>query len=229
MQDHKLSADRRSFLGSAAAAAAALGLDTLIAPSQAAESESPPAAGSVAAGFQAWLNSITGKHRQVYDMPEVNNGFGLIWSHVYLLTGVQSYGVPEKDLGVVVVLRHAAIPIAFNDAQWTKYKLGEVFKVNDPATKAPATRNPFTNVKPGDLPFPEAALDRLVARGVKFGVCAMAMTFYSGMVARQAGIDAHAVMQDWTGGVLPGVQIVPSGVVAVNGAQAHGCSYCFAG
>jgi len=29
--------------------------------------------------------------------------------------------------------------------------------------------------------------------------------------------------------VLPGVQVVPSGVLAINGAQARGCTYCFAG
>jgi intracellular sulfur oxidation DsrE/DsrF family protein len=127
------------------------------------------------------------------------------------------------------VLRHEAIPIAFNHGLWAKYKLGEFFKINDPATRTPATRNPFANIKPGDMPFPEAALDKLVARGVKFGVCDMAITVYSGIVASKAQMDAKAVKQDRVAGVLPGVQIVPSGVVAVNGAQAHGCSYCFAG
>jgi len=29
--------------------------------------------------------------------------------------------------------------------------------------------------------------------------------------------------------MVPGIQLVPSGVLAVNGAQARGCAYCFAG
>jgi len=68
-----------------------------------------------------------------------------------------------------------------------------------------------------------------VARGVLFGVCNLALTFYSGMVAKQMGLQPDAVKQEWIAGLLPGVQVVPSGVVALNGAQTRGCSYCFAG
>jgi intracellular sulfur oxidation DsrE/DsrF family protein len=148
---------------------------------------------------------------------------------VFLLTGQQGYGVPESDLGVVVVLRHNAIPIGLNDSMWTKYKLGEMFKIDDPATKAPALRNPFVNVKAGDLPLPDMALEKLSARGVKFGVCAMAIRHFSSVVAHKMGLDAEKVRQEWVAAALPGVQVVPSGVLAVNGAQARGCTYCFAG
>jgi intracellular sulfur oxidation DsrE/DsrF family protein len=48
-------------------------------------------------------------------------------------------------------------------------------------------------------------------------------------VAQAAGIAHEAVKKDWLAAVLPGVQLVPSGVLAVNGAQSKGCSYCFAG
>ena len=217
------SSNRRSFLGGMAASAVALGL---VAGAQAADN-SPSV--EVPTDFQIWLSSITGKHRQVYDAPEPNNGMALIWSYVYLLTAAQGYAVPESDVGVVVVLRHAAIPIAFEDSVWAKYKLGEVFKINDPATKTASVRNPFNNIKPEDMPIPDAALDKLVSRGVKFGVCNMAITFYSGMVAKQMDMPAEKVKQEWIDGVLPGVTVVPSGVVAVNGAQSRGCTYCFAG
>ena len=40
-------------------------------------------------------------------------------------------------------MRHSAIGYAFDDNLWAKYKLGELFKADDPATGAPATRNPF--------------------------------------------------------------------------------------
>jgi intracellular sulfur oxidation DsrE/DsrF family protein len=43
------------------------------------------------------------------------------------------------------------------------------------------------------------------------------------------GLRPEDVKKDWIDNLLPGVQVVPSGVVAVNGAQARGCSYCFAG
>jgi intracellular sulfur oxidation DsrE/DsrF family protein len=42
-------------------------------------------------------------------------------------------------------------------------------------------------------------------------------------------MDAADVKKDWVSGILPGIQIVPSGVLAVNRAQEHGCTYCYAG
>ena len=42
-------------------------------------------------------------------------------------------------------------------------------------------------------------------------------------------ISPAEVKKDWVAGVLPGIQLVPSGVLAVNRAQEHGCTYCFAG
>ena len=213
---------RREFLGGLAASTAAIGLGDFIAPAEAAGPANPTA-------FQSWLEGIRGKYRQVYDAPSANNGFALIWSHVFLLTAAQGYAVPESEVGVVLVLRHAAIPIAFNDAAWEKYRLGEHFKINDPATKGPALRNPFANIKPGDMPLPEAAAEKLLARGVMIAVCNTAIHHQSARIAQQVGVPHETVKQDWLGAVLPGIQVVPSGVLAVNGAQAKGCSYCFAG
>src|SRR5712692_10513715 len=230
MLDLNLSTHRRGFLGRVATAAAAVGLGGLIPGRVDAQdyASTAQAAGGDAA-YAAWLNGIKGKYKQVYDAVEPNGGFSLIWGHVFLLTGTAAYGVPESDLGVVIVHRHSAIPIAFKDAMWAKYKFGEFFKINDNGTKAPAVRNVFANIKEGDLPFPEAAVEKLVARGVRFGVCNMAITFYSMMLAQQMGMQAADVKADWIANVLPGYTVVPSGVVAVNGAQSKGCSYCYAG
>lgn len=229
MLDLNFTTPRRGFLGRVATAAAAVGLGGLIPGRIEAQDYSSTANPAGDATYAAWLNSIKGKYKQVYDAVEPNGGFSLIWAHVFLLTGTAAYGVPESDLGVVIVHRHSAIPIAFKDAMWAKYKFGEFFKINDNGTKAPAVRNVFANLKEGDLPFPEAAVEKLVARGVHFGVCNMAITFYSMMFAQQMGMKAEDVKADWIANVLPGYTVVPSGVVAVNGAQSRGCSYCYAG
>jgi hypothetical protein len=222
MDDAKLHGNRRDFLGLAATAAAA-GLGAMV-----------PVAGAVAASdnpstdFTRWLDSISGTHKQLYDMPELNGGFGLVWSWAFFTTGAQAYGVPESHLGVVIVLRHDALPLAFNDSVWAKYKLGEVFKIEDPDTKAPAVRNPYY-LKPGGIPVPDASLQKLMARGVKVAACNLAITFYSSMVAKNMGLKHDDVKKDWTEAVFPGIQIVPSGVVACNGAVSRGCVYVFAG
>jgi intracellular sulfur oxidation DsrE/DsrF family protein len=144
------------------------------------------------------------------------------------MTGAQGYGVPESDMGVVLVLRHDALPLAFNDSAWAKYKLGEVFKIEDPDTKAPAVRNPFY-LKPGTLPIPDASLQKLIETNVRVAVCNLAITFYSSMVAKNMGLKHEDVMKDWIAAVLPGITVVPSGVLACNGAVSRGCAYIFAG
>jgi intracellular sulfur oxidation DsrE/DsrF family protein len=57
----------------------------------------------------------------------------------------------------------------------------------------------------------------------------MALTVYSGVVAQSLNLDPREVKKDWVSGLLPGIQAVPAGIWAINRAQEHGCSYCFAG
>jgi len=42
-------------------------------------------------------------------------------------------------------------------------------------------------------------------------------------------IDTETVFNDLIAGVLPGIQIVPTGVWALGRAQANGCVYIYAG
>ena len=214
---------RRGFLGRMAAAMA-LGVTGLTPLRLEAQPEEPRATGADPA-FEAWLNRITGKHKMVFDAPEPNNGMPVVWPRVWLNTTNDNYGTTDAQNSGVVILRHAAIPIAFKDEAWAKYKLGEVFKLNDGA--APATRNIFA--KPLPLPLPGTGIEELLAKGVLFGVCNVAITIYSGMVAQNMGMEAAAVKQDWIASLLPGVQVVPSGVLAVSRTQEKGCAYCFAG
>ena len=62
-----------------------------------------------------------------------------------------------------------------------------------------------------------------------FAACDMAMTVYSAVAAMGINGDPATIKKEWVAGVLPGIQVVPSGVWAVGRAQEHGCAYCFAG
>jgi intracellular sulfur oxidation DsrE/DsrF family protein len=117
---------------------------------------------------------------------------------------------------------------------WEKYKFGEFFKAPDPATKAPSTRNPFWQPKPDDFKVPgigavPIGINDLQASGVMFCVCDAALTVYSAVAAQMSNADPATVKADWVSGLLPGIQVVPSGVWAVGRAQEKGCAYCFAG
>lgn len=214
---------RRGFLGTLAAAAAALASLTPLGLQ--AQPRRRDAASSADPSYDAWLNRITGRHKMIFDAPEVNGGMPVIWPRVWLNTTNDNYATTDAQNSGVVVLRHAAIPLAIQDALWAKYKLGEVFSIKD--GDLPATRNVFG--KPLPLPIAGTGVEQLLAKGVLFGVCNVALTIYSGVVAQKMGLDGAAVKADWVAGLIPGCQVVPSGVLAVAGAQEKGCGYCFAG
>jgi intracellular sulfur oxidation DsrE/DsrF family protein len=214
---------RRGFLGTLAATAAA-GLASLT-PLRL---EAQPRRGStsgVDAAFETWLNRITGKHKMVFDAPEVNGGMPVIWPRIWLNGNNDNYATKDADNSAVVVMRHSAIPMAMRDEVWVKYKLGEAFNIKD--GEAAATKNIFAKVMP--LPLPGTGTEALLASGVMIGVCNVALTVYSAMVAQKMGVDAAAVKADWVAALLPGTQVVPSGVLAVARTQEKGCAYCFAG
>jgi intracellular sulfur oxidation DsrE/DsrF family protein len=201
-----------------------LGLGQLIpAEVAAAEPRRPLVSGDP--GYDAWLGKINGTHKMVFDAPEPNNGMPVVWPRVWLDTTNATYGTTDAQNTAVVILRHGAIGYALQDAAWAKYKLGEAFKINDGS--APATRNMW--IKPLPLPLPGTGIEALSKAGVLFGACNVALTVYSGVVAKQLNMDAAAVKADWLKSLLPGIQVVPSGVLAVSGTQEKGCQYCFAG
>jgi len=107
-----------------------------------------------------------------------------------------------------------------------------MFKINDDKTKSPAVSNPFwqrpTDTVPG-IGSVDVGIDVLQKSGIMFAVCDMAITVYGGAAAMGSNADPAAVKKEWEAGVLPGIQIVPSGVWAVGRAQEHGCAYCFVG
>ncbi|KAA9356754.1 hypothetical protein [Larkinella humicola] len=219
---------RREFLGSLTAGAAALSVATLL-PAQAALADRPLNLDDT----NAWFEGIKGKHRVVFDVPRPHELFPFAWPRVFLLTNAAT-GTPEKENSVVVVLRHDAIPYAFEDRLWEKYKFGELFKADDPATKTASTRNPFWKPKPGAYKFPgigEVAIgiNELQASGVMFCVCSAAIGVYSAAVAQGMNLKAEDVKKDWMAGLLPGIQPVPSGVWALGRAQEKNCAYIFAG
>lgn len=220
---------RRGFLGRVAAATLAVGLGGALPERLRAATLDPSTDGHAPLlDVETWPGDIRGKHRQLYDAVSWNRGFSLIWSAIFLDTNNASK-TPDGNLNAVVVLRHEAIPLAFTDSIWAKYKLGETFEINDPATKAPSTRNPFYHAAAGELFFPGMAIEKLLQRGVIFGVCNMALTIYSGQRAEAAGVSKDVAKQEWTAGVIPGMTVIPAGVWGVNRAQEHGCSYCYAG
>jgi len=236
-KEQSTSNPRRKFLGTLAAGAAALGLSSFSPlTARAGEITQPENIPTGMKDADEWFNQIKGKHRIVYDVTGPKEGHELVmpfaWSKVFLMTNTAPGGA-EKDNNVVVVLRHNAIPFAMNDAMWAKYKFGENFKINDPNNGKASVRNmmwkpnPAFSV-PGLGPVP-IGIDELQANGVMFCVCDVALTVNSAALAEGMKMKGEDVKKEWVANLLPGVQVVPSGVWAVGRAQEHKCGYCFAG
>jgi hypothetical protein len=229
-QNPRNSTGRRQFLGKLGASAATLSMAGLIAPFQQLQAKNSSVSDS--SDPDEWFKKMKGKHRIILDVVRPNGIFPFAWPRVYLLTN-QATGSTVADCNVVVVLRHEGIPYAFNNEIWAKYNFGEVFKVDDPATKKASTHNPFWKPGKGDFSIPgigavEIGINELQDSGVMFCVCDVAMTVYSAVIGQEMKMDPAQIKTEWMSGLLPGIQAMPSGIWAVGRAQEHGCTYCYA-
>jgi hypothetical protein len=211
---------RRGFIGRLAAAAAMTGVSGILPKSL--MGETLPSS-VTDAQLEAWFGRLKGKHRQVFDAPAPNSGMPAIWPRVYLNTMEATY--PGEGASAIVILRHDGLPLSMQDNLWAKYKFGEMFEIKDGA--APATKNIYATIT--NLPLPGLGIAELLKSGVLVGACDVALTVYSAAAAQKMNMDPAAVKKEWVAGLLPGVQVVPSGVMAVGRAQEYECKYCFAG
>ncbi|MFH4965531.1 Tat (twin-arginine translocation) pathway signal sequence containing protein [Gaetbulibacter sp. M235] len=216
---------RRQFLGAMALGATASTLSVLTSPIYA---NVPISDTKKLHEADKWFDKVKGSHRIVYDGSTPNHGFPVIWNWAFYLTN-NGTGTSDKDMTAVTVLRHEALPIAFEDRLWEKYPLGEVFGMND-SSGNPYKRNPFYEPQDGDFPLPGIdGIKRMQEREAMFCACDLATKVYSNAVATKMNLDPKEVYEDWVAGILPGIQLVPSGVWALGRAQEHGCGYIFAG
>ena len=222
---------RREFLGQLAGGAAAFAGLSFGAPwanAQAAFS-SAPKTGPTGQLDDSWTAKLDGKKlRTDFDAPEINSALALHQANAVMANYRDVVGTPEQDLGLVVVIRHRAIPMAFNDVIWEKYEAGVDLKLKDPTTGEPAKRNPFLNAVKGDkyaLVDPSTSLQSLYDRGVIYLGCNNAAMGWAYMLAKKAGTKVEDVRAELKANLIPGMTLLPTGIFAVVRAQNVGCSY----
>jgi len=221
-----MDATRRDFLGKVTAGAAVYSAMPLaLALSACAAEGSNQAAGEY---DLAWPGKLTGKHKAVFDMADIESGYGL-WRGNAWAGQVQQYmSVAPTDVSLAIILRHNAIALAMDQAFWDKYGVGKLKSVMHPMTQQPTDKNPVLLGEADGVPAPfdQAALPRQQERGVVFLGCDLA--FNLDIVPIVAGADK--VSQEEARKValthlLPGVLLQPSGVFAATRAQEAGCTY----
>jgi intracellular sulfur oxidation DsrE/DsrF family protein len=225
---------RRGFLGRIASAAAALSV-----LNEARPAEAQPA------GPDDWIKGVKGTHRCLFDFPQHKNGMPLLHILNYLNTYSEAYKSAPGQAGAVGTFysmgTQSSIPLAFNDAMWAKYGLGDYLGLKD-AAGTPYTRNVFNRPTAGDLhllmqaiqsptipafagAMPALGLESLQKMGTTFLLCANAFGGWCEELAVRGKGKAADLQKDLAANLLPGVVMVPAMVIAIEKAQAAGIAY----
>lgn len=218
---------RREFLQRTTATTAALGALAVPFPALASVGLVPEPSLESADWDVTWPARIKGKHKAVFDVPEVESGYGVWRASAWARQYADVFKIPEKELSPVVVVRHSAIILAMKQSYWDKYGIGEAKKVTHPLTGEPTDRNPVLLDESSGIPAPfnQAGLHRQLSRGVVVLACNLALMDCVDLIKKKEGLSDEAAYKEAVAYLVPGVILQPSGVFAAVLAQEAGCAY----
>ena len=203
---------RRSFISSVSALAGASLLPDIV---QAAQSP------------QGWdlsfLDRQLGKHKQVFDL-FIDLDIGLVVVKNWLDAWESVYGLKSPDVNAVVGIAGKGFPVNASDELYQKFPIGDLWKINDPATGKPALRNPFL-AGDGKGAAAGAGVRPLQARGTTFWMCNNALNNVAGRIGNAVQRPQPEVYQEVRAGLNPGVIVVPAHTMLLGLAQERGFSY----
>lgn len=216
--------DRRQFLGTLTTGAMALGglgLGLAALP-EALSAAMPSTTGPQGSAWDTrWPSRLTGRIRTVFDVPEVESGYGVWRASIWAAQYRQVLGIAENDLSTALVLRHNGIVLALQQSAWDRWGLGAHSQATHPGTGQPTPRNPALMGTGDGLAEVQAsfALPEFIKRGGVVLACDLAMNVLSQHVAKVASVSTEVAKQRLVESLVPGVILQPSGVFAVLHAQ----------
>jgi len=161
-----------------------------------------------------WFDAVPGRHRVLFDTctwPRF--GEGVMFAGNYFRANKDTYGLTDRDLAFVIVMRHQTAPFAFNDAMWAK--CGKAFakrmEYTDPKVQQPPTTNPYNR-----------QVSNLVKQGVQLAVCSLTTSAYSQIIADETHVSVDDVFKELAANTLGNAHFVPAGIVAATRAQERG-------
>lgn len=208
--------NRRSFISTVASLAGLAG-------ARVSASQEPRGQSAAASGFDmTWFDQMKGKHKQLYDLGGLELAVEprpLRFTRNFLDTFRDVYRLEYPDINTAVGISGPAFPMNASDRLWAKYKLGERSKIIDPMTKQPAVRNIFYD-DAGDI-----SVKAIQARGAVFWQCNVALGGLAQQLATAFQMPVAEVRADLVAGLIPGVRLMPSHVMALGLAQERGFTY----
>lgn len=170
----------------------------------------------------SWLDDLHGKHRQVFDMS--NMEIGLLVVRNWFDAHEHVFGLKYPQVNAVIGIGGHAFPINASDAMYVRYPIGELWKVTDPETGKPALRNIF--LEGSSAPYEQgASVHALQARGAIFWQCNNALNGVAARIAAAVKRPQPEVYADLRAGLNPKVILVPAHTMLIGLAQEHGCAY----
>jgi hypothetical protein len=175
--------------------------------------------------------------KQVFDETQIGGG-RFLNNIKNSLNGLQfSFNIPADQIKIVSAMHGPANMLNFDDYVWTKYRIGEWLKVDDPKTGQPAVHNPFLVRKsspdvqhgsqdPSDESsfFQDASIQVLQARKVQFLCCHTAAEEQARALIKQYGLaqQPEEIVKDLLAHTVPGVLVVAAMVSAIALLQSEG-------
>ncbi|MEO5511009.1 MAG: hypothetical protein ABIV28_02695 [Longimicrobiales bacterium] len=171
-----------------------------------------------------WVDKVNGKQRAIFDSPGVSDGAALFRAVMWMNQHKEVYGTPRTDMSAVVVFRHEGIVLAMKSEYWKTYKVGKEMKMKDEKGKD-VVKNPIEgptdgaeSKSPYNIPGFIAAGGIVLACNLAFGGLVAEVRQKEKLTREQADAKVRALL-------IPGVQLMPSGVFAALRAQEAGCNY----
>jgi hypothetical protein len=177
----------------------------------------------------SWRHKITGKHKAMFDVPEVEGGVGVMRAGIWQRQYTEVLKTQPADLSTVIVIRHAGIFLAMSQEFWSTYEVGKARKLKGDDGK-PMRFNPVLPEPGKDVPAGAAGLmlDSLIANGAIALGCGLAFRGVVSLVQKQDKLDAAAARKKAMAMLVPGVIMQPSGIFADVMAQEAGCVFVYA-
>lgn len=180
--------------------------------------------------YPAFAKLVGGQYdaRQLWDV----NGYvpTVLGSIKNAYNGYQfGFGIAPSKIGMVACLHGSANAFAYDDAMWSKYRLGENFGFKDPAGNVVTTNifyharsQPVAAADPNDPAsmYQDGTIEALQRRGLLVLVCHTAAaegarSLVAGGAAPQ-GMSAGDVERDLLAHLMPGVRSVPAMVATIG-------------
>ncbi len=173
----------------------------------------------------SWTARVTGRHRAMFDIPELEGGVGVFRAGIWGRQVADVLKAAPGEVCTVIVIRHNAMPYLMTHEFWTAYEVGKALRIKDERGRTQRTNPVLTapDAAPGSgSPF---ALDRLIANGAIVLGCNLAFRAIVSLVEKRDKLPAAEARAKALAAVIPGAIMQPSGIFANVLAQEAGCHF----